>query len=138
MITFAHGCFGLWQKQSNQKGLTPTIGASPDFSARLKKVLSDSNNCFIAQIANIAPKHKHIAHNIKWDILHISSVGLHLQMEVRGVLDFHRILKLQIQYLVIVKAFHIVIYEYIAKLFRGVSMYGHNCLWKNMLNEALQ
>ena len=59
-------------------------------------------------------------------------------MEVRGVLDFHRILKLQIQYLVIVKAFHIVIYEYIAKLFRGVSMYGHNCLWANMLNEALQ
>ena len=44
MITFAHGCFGLWQKQSNQKGLTPAIGANPDFSARLKKVLSDSNN----------------------------------------------------------------------------------------------
>ena len=44
MITFAHGCFGLWQKQSNQKGLTPAIGASPDFYARLKKVLSDSNN----------------------------------------------------------------------------------------------
>ena len=31
MITFAHGCFGLWQKQSNQKGPTPSIGASPDF-----------------------------------------------------------------------------------------------------------
>ena len=44
MITFAHGCFGLWQKQSNQKGLTPAIGASPDFSARLKIVLSDSSN----------------------------------------------------------------------------------------------
>ena len=46
--------------------------------------------------------------------------------------------KLQIQYLVIVKAFHIVIYEYIAKLFRGVSMYGNNHLRANMLNEALQ
>ena len=44
MITFAHGCFGLWQKQSNQTGLTPAIGANPDFSARLKKVLSDSNS----------------------------------------------------------------------------------------------
>ena len=37
MITFAHGCFGLWQKQSNQKGPTPSIGASPDFSCPAKK-----------------------------------------------------------------------------------------------------
>ena len=59
-------------------------------------------------------------------------------MEVRGVLDFHRILKLQIQHLVIVKAFHIVIYEYIAKSFRGVSMYGYNRFWSNELNYALQ
>ena len=59
-------------------------------------------------------------------------------MEVRSVLDFHRILKLQIQHLVIVKAFHIVIYEYIAKSFRGVSMYGYNRFWSNELNYALQ
>ena len=37
MITFAHGCFGLWQKQSNQKGLTPAIGASPDFVCPAQK-----------------------------------------------------------------------------------------------------
>ena len=37
MITFAHGCFGLWQKQSNQKGLTPAIGASPDFVCSAQK-----------------------------------------------------------------------------------------------------
>ena len=59
-------------------------------------------------------------------------------MEVRGVLDFHRILKLQIQHLVIVKAFHIVIYEYIAKSFRGVSMYGYNRFGSNELNYSLQ
>ena len=37
MITFAHGCFGLWQKQSNQTGLTPAIGASPDFFSPAQK-----------------------------------------------------------------------------------------------------
>ena len=37
MITFAHGCFGLWQKQSNQTGLTPAIGASPDFFCPAQK-----------------------------------------------------------------------------------------------------
>ncbi|MDD6018985.1 MAG: hypothetical protein PUD26_05330 [bacterium] len=37
MITFAYGYFGLWQKQSNQKGLAPAIGASPDFSSPAQK-----------------------------------------------------------------------------------------------------
>ena len=37
MITFAHGYFGLWQKQSNQKGLAPAIGANPDFSCPAQK-----------------------------------------------------------------------------------------------------
>ena len=46
MITFAHGCFGLWQKQSNQKGLTPAIGASPDFSFPAQKSFIGRNKNF--------------------------------------------------------------------------------------------
>ena len=34
---FCPWLFVSWQKQSNQTGLTPAIGASPDFSARIKK-----------------------------------------------------------------------------------------------------
>ena len=47
MITFAHGCFGLWQKQSNQKGLTPAIGASPDFSFPAQKSFIGRNKKFL-------------------------------------------------------------------------------------------
>ena len=37
MITFAHGCLFCGKSKSNQKGLTPAIGASPDFVCPAQK-----------------------------------------------------------------------------------------------------
>ena len=38
ITTFAHGYLFCLATQSNHKGLTPAIGASPNFSSALKKV----------------------------------------------------------------------------------------------------
>ena len=52
MTTFAHGSFDFWRNQSNQKALTPAIGASANFSPT-QNFLSDSNKKLYIRTATL-------------------------------------------------------------------------------------